>query len=406
MLQRERRRSGAPSIQGSLSKQQRQQSSVSKQVVQLVAVAVASLLVAVGTTLYVQTLRSLNHQYTSNHGILPVNQNVRIKKDKAVLAERGEVLEKEAAAAVVELKMMREAGDKHHQVPREERRRDKEVLSKETLVIKLQDNHLGDLRLVLRPDLSKASVAYIREMVGKGCRTRCKLYRVEKPGILQGCVTMLLLANERRKEALVGLRDRLVFYVAHFTVNILLSNSILANANVPVRNIKGSCPAGFESVANDCPAHDPQCACHGPTMTHGMVGWAAGGTGPDFFINTYKKPAKWWGTQHTGMYRIVVCLYVWSERVRVAFRNSRARALGPVRPSSYFATPSHLLTLSFRSFSPSNRTVWAEIQDDASFATIDAIYKLPGKRQGGLTYLEEPIFFKVELENGGGTLVS
>ena len=34
-------------------------------------------------------------------------------------------------------------------------------------------------------------------------------------------------------------------------------------------------------------------------MTNGMVGWAGGGTGQDFFIETYKEPAKWWGQQHT-----------------------------------------------------------------------------------------------------------
>ena len=34
-------------------------------------------------------------------------------------------------------------------------------------------------------------------------------------------------------------------------------------------------------------------------MTKGMVGWAGGGNGPDFFINIYEKPVDWWGQQHT-----------------------------------------------------------------------------------------------------------
>ena len=34
-------------------------------------------------------------------------------------------------------------------------------------------------------------------------------------------------------------------------------------------------------------------------MTTGMVGWAGGGTGPDFFINVFDKPVDWWGQQHT-----------------------------------------------------------------------------------------------------------
>jgi hypothetical protein len=35
-------------------------------------------------------------------------------------------------------------------------------------------------------------------------------------------------------------------------------------------------------------------------MTKGMVAWAAGESGPDFFMNNYKAKADWWGTQHTG----------------------------------------------------------------------------------------------------------
>ena len=34
-------------------------------------------------------------------------------------------------------------------------------------------------------------------------------------------------------------------------------------------------------------------------MTTGMVGWAGGGTGPDFFINVFPDPVDWWGQQHT-----------------------------------------------------------------------------------------------------------
>lgn len=41
-------------------------------------------------------------------------------------------------------------------------------------------------------------------------------------------------------------------------------------------------------------------------MTKGMVAWAAGDTGPDFFIDNYKRKADWWGTQHTGAYNSMV----------------------------------------------------------------------------------------------------
>jgi len=49
----------------------------------------------------------------------------------------------------------------------------------------------------------------------------------------------------------------------------------------------GPCPIENYVPENECPKHDPDCGCHGPVMTRGMVGWAGGGSGPDFFINTH-----------------------------------------------------------------------------------------------------------------------
>lgn len=112
------------------------------------------------------------------------------------------------------------------------------------------------LRITLRPDLSQGSVNYIHEILKEGCE-RCKFYRAEKPGILQG-----IMAN---------------------------------TAHVSVAKERGPCPAGMESIVNECPAWDPNCGCHGPLMERGMVGWAAGETGPDFFINDYRKRADFWG---------------------------------------------------------------------------------------------------------------
>ena len=167
----------------------------------------------------------------------------------------------------------------------------------ETLVLSTK---VGDLRIDLRPDLSKESVEYIHSLMGGQCQ-RCNFYRAEKTGILQG---------------------------------------IMAHPNVSIVTVKGSCPAGSESVKNDCPKWDVQCACHGPVMTRGMVGWAAGETGPDFFINSYKRPANWWGTQHT---------------------------------------------------------VWGEIKDEESFQVLDQIYALPTHKQG-LTLLNEPLHFEMNIQ--------
>jgi hypothetical protein len=120
----------------------------------------------------------------------------------------------------------------------------------------------GDIKITLLPDLSKESVDYIRAMVADaGNCSPCNLYRAEKPGILQG---------------------------------------VLSNKEIPIPTVKGTCPQGSEGVPNDCPDWDKTCGCHGPVMTKGMVAWAAGATGPDFFISHYEKPALFWGTQHTA----------------------------------------------------------------------------------------------------------
>jgi cyclophilin family peptidyl-prolyl cis-trans isomerase len=173
--------------------------------------------------------------------------------------------------------------------------------AEETLVL---STSVGDLRIVLRPDLSTESVEYVKQVVRDNKCSPCNLYRVEEPGIVQG---------------------------------------ILKNPRIALPTVKGPCPAeqDAEDVPNDCPEWDKSCGCHGPVMTHGMVGWAAGATGPDFFVDAYQRPARWWGTQHT---------------------------------------------------------VWGQIKDEASWSVIDAIRRLPSKRQGDLTYLVDPLHFDLRIE--------
>lgn len=179
-----------------------------------------------------------------------------------------------------------------------------ELKRKETLVLATT---AGQISIVLLPEYSPESVDYIRAVVEHNACEKCTLYRAEKPGILQG---------------IIGAAPASV---------------------VPLPTKKGDCPVEAVDVKNDCPGHDQNCACHGPVMTRGMVGWAAGQTGPDFFIDVYVRPALWWGTQHT---------------------------------------------------------VWGEIRDDGSFQVIDEIWKLPAKKQGGLTMLEEPISFSMSIVSG------
>jgi cyclophilin family peptidyl-prolyl cis-trans isomerase len=172
---------------------------------------------------------------------------------------------------------------------------------KEILVLTTK---VGPIRIVLRPDLSPESVSYVRQMATtpNACG-RCNIYRAEKPGILQG---------------------------------------IIASPTISIESVrKGNCPAGYENVPNECPEWDTECNCHGPIMTKGMVGWAAGATGPDFFMDTYENPAKWWGTQHT---------------------------------------------------------VFGEIQDTESFNVIKSIYNdQPKHEESGLTHLNEPLHFTLSL---------
>jgi len=167
----------------------------------------------------------------------------------------------------------------------------------------------GNIKITLRPDLSSGSVDYIYKLVesyggnGKRCM-HCKFYRSEKPGILQG-----IMAHE---------------------------------GVVPVNEVLGTCPEGAETVKNDCPKWDKHCGCHGPVMTRGAIAWAAGQAGgPDFFIDAYRDPARFWGTQHTN---------------------------------------------------------FGFIEDKASLEIIDAIFELPIESTADMDFLKDPIHFDLVLE--------
>lgn len=93
----------------------------------------------------------------------------------------------------------------------------------------------GNINVKLRPDLSIASVRYIKALLEESSPcTNCNFYRAEKPGILQG----------------------------H-----------LSKKNIPPNTVLGDCPEEFKGLKHECPPHDPKCGCHGPVMTRGMIGW-------------------------------------------------------------------------------------------------------------------------------------
>ena len=116
------------------------------------------------------------------------------------------------------------------------------------------------VRVLLRPDLSASSAAFMREAAARRCGGR--LYRAEAGLLLQGRIS--------------------------------------CTSPLKARVAKGDCPPGVKrDPKRKCFAHDPNCGCHGPVMTKGMVGWAGGATGPDFFVYTGAQPNTWWSHDHT-----------------------------------------------------------------------------------------------------------
>jgi cyclophilin family peptidyl-prolyl cis-trans isomerase len=113
---------------------------------------------------------------------------------------------------------------------------------------------IGDILIQMRSDLSLESVEYIQRLLEdhRPCE-HCRFYRAQDRGILQG---------------------------------------IMKKPGVKVNHVLGTCPPNMNT-------HSRTKKCHGPIMTRGMVGWAGGGAGPDFFIDNYKRKADWWGHEHT-----------------------------------------------------------------------------------------------------------
>jgi hypothetical protein len=140
--------------------------------------------------------------------------------------------------------------DNHGEQPQQQ-----QLYKKSMAEFLILETDLGNLRIRLRPDLSPQSVAYIQQVVHTDACHLCRFYRAEKPGIFQG---------------------------------------IIKSETVSVPTVHGDCPYPHDDTKKE--------VCHGPIMTRGMVGWAGGLLGPDFFIDSYERPADFWGTVHTGTY--------------------------------------------------------------------------------------------------------
>lgn len=101
--------------------------------------------------------------------------------------------------------------------------------------------HLGTIRIYFTPELSgPTSIEYIQKVVSEAKNKddetsvscdRCNFYRAEPDLLLQGVISQ------------PGVKSRVEL---------------------------GSCPEADWKPTTPCPAHDPNCGCHGPIMTRGM----------------------------------------------------------------------------------------------------------------------------------------
>eukprot|EP00928_Gymnodinium_smaydae_P075314 TRINITY_DN58335_c0_g1_i1.p1 TRINITY_DN58335_c0_g1~~TRINITY_DN58335_c0_g1_i1.p1 ORF type:complete len:304 (-),score=23.42 TRINITY_DN58335_c0_g1_i1:617-1498(-) len=131
-------------------------------------------------------------------------------------------------------------------------------------IVELRVNGIGaTIKIRLRPDLSSSSTDFLMEATSsaQACTDGSTFYRAEKAFLIQGRFDC---------------------------------------PRVTAKVEKGPCPAGSQIDRNrKCFAHDPNCGCHGPIMTPGMIGWAGGGAGPDFFIYVGEGPNTNWAHDHT-----------------------------------------------------------------------------------------------------------
>lgn len=183
----------------------------------------------------------------------------------------------------------------------------------------IRTNQIDNIRIIFRPDLAgPSSIQYIIDVV-EAAETEAEASN-----------------NGNNNHNYVTSCSRCNFYRAE---KQLLLQGVIAQTTIPENKVTlGPCPINNYSPKLACPPHDPNCGCHGPIMTKGMVGWAGGGGGPDFFLNTFDKPVDWWEHQHT---------------------------------------------------------VWGQL-DEQSIRNVERAYDLPAHMQG-MRMLEEPINFTIEL---------
>ena len=121
------------------------------------------------------------------------------------------------------------------------RRVEEQDVSSDSVEGLLIHTHLGTIRIYFTPQLSgSTSIEYIQKVVSEAKNkdneksvscNRCNFYRAEPTLLLQG---------------------------------------VISQPSVKGGVALGSCPEADWKPTTPCPAHDPNCGCHGPIMTRGM----------------------------------------------------------------------------------------------------------------------------------------
>jgi cyclophilin family peptidyl-prolyl cis-trans isomerase len=149
-----------------------------------------------------------------------------------------------------------------------------------TTTIVVLNTPLGNVRIQLHPEWAPESANYVYSLAQTPCE-HCFVHAAIRP-------------KGSKATAFAGIIQGRLWSSANATADLALH---------PLP--RGICPKDHvvDEMTPSSIIVDPEAAatneCFGPQMEKGYVAWAAGRTGPDFFINTFARPVRWWGNIHT-----------------------------------------------------------------------------------------------------------
>lgn len=253
---------GAPTITAPLSRRTKRNSNVNNSSMGIICAVISAIVAFGGTIILAIAMISSSSSTTNNNDVISARTGINAKQHEGSLRQPSiannniETIEHEDVSNTPS--------------------------SPQGLII---HTHIGDIRIHFTPELAgESSIKYITNVV-------------QSASSKQNSGMTLSAETVNGRKVTEGYKcQRCKFYRAE---RDLLLQGVIAEPSIAKNQVLGPCPDTNYIPKNKCPDHDPQCGCHGPIMTKGMVGWAGGGGGPDFFINTFKKPVDWWEMQHT-----------------------------------------------------------------------------------------------------------